>query len=74
MSGQIPSLNQVLSVDDTMKGSLEATLDSGNAASQTKRLAQGRNGLVGGCLYVCIRKSDLAERRFDRCLTMLQCT
>jgi uncharacterized protein YwqG len=27
-----------------------------------------------GCLYVCIRKSDLAERRFDRCWTMLQCT
>jgi uncharacterized protein YwqG len=27
-----------------------------------------------GCLYVCIRKSDLAERRFDRCWTMPQCT
>ena len=27
-----------------------------------------------GCLYVCMRKSDLAERRFDRCWTMLQCT
>jgi len=27
-----------------------------------------------GCLYVCIRKSDLAERRFDRCWTTLQCT
>jgi uncharacterized protein YwqG len=24
--------------------------------------------------YVCIRKSDLAERRFDRCWTMSQCT
>jgi len=23
---------------------------------------------------VCIRKSDLAERRFDRCWTMSQCT
>jgi uncharacterized protein YwqG len=27
-----------------------------------------------GCLYVCIRKSDLAERRFDRRWTMPQCT
>jgi hypothetical protein len=27
-----------------------------------------------GCLYVCIRKSDLAECRFDRCWTMPQCT
>jgi len=27
-----------------------------------------------GCLYVCIRKSDLAQRRFDRCWTLLQCT
>jgi len=27
-----------------------------------------------GCLYVCIRKSDLAERRFDRCWTISQCT
>ena len=26
------------------------------------------------CLYAFIRKSDLAERRFDRCWTMLQCT
>jgi hypothetical protein len=25
-----------------------------------------------GCLYVCIRKSDLAELRFDRCWTLLQ--
>ena len=24
--------------------------------------------------YVCIRKSDLAERGFDRCWTMSQCT
>ena len=27
-----------------------------------------------GCLYICIRKSDLAECRFDRCWTMPQCT
>jgi uncharacterized protein YwqG len=27
-----------------------------------------------GRIYVCIRKSDLAERRFDRCWTMWQCT
>jgi uncharacterized protein YwqG len=27
-----------------------------------------------GRLYVCIRKSDLAERRFDRCWTLLQCS
>jgi hypothetical protein len=27
-----------------------------------------------GRLYVCIRKPDLAERRFDRCWTLLQCT
>jgi uncharacterized protein YwqG len=27
-----------------------------------------------GRLYVCIRKRDLAERRFDRCWTLLQCT
>jgi hypothetical protein len=27
-----------------------------------------------GCLYVSIRRSDLAERRFDRCWMMLQCT
>jgi hypothetical protein len=26
------------------------------------------------CLYVCIRKSDLAERRFDRCWTISQST
>jgi uncharacterized protein YwqG len=26
------------------------------------------------CLYVCIRKSDLAERRFDRCWTISQGT
>jgi hypothetical protein len=24
--------------------------------------------------YVCNRKSDLAERRFDRCWTVMQCT
>jgi len=27
-----------------------------------------------GRLYVCIRKRDLAERRFDRCWTLHQCT
>ena len=27
-----------------------------------------------GHLYVCIRKDDLAERRFDRCWTLIQCT
>jgi hypothetical protein len=27
-----------------------------------------------GRLYVCIRKRDLAERRFDRCWTRLQCS
>jgi hypothetical protein len=28
----------------------------------------------GGRIYVCIRKRDLAESRFDRCWTLLQCT
>ena len=27
-----------------------------------------------GRIYVCIRKRDLAESRFDRCWTLLQCT
>jgi uncharacterized protein YwqG len=27
-----------------------------------------------GRIYVCIRKRDLAERRFDRCWTLMQCT
>src|SRR5215475_3610283 len=27
-----------------------------------------------GLVYVCIRKTDLAERRFDRCWTMWQCS
>jgi uncharacterized protein YwqG len=27
-----------------------------------------------GLVYVCIRKTDLAERRFDRCWTMWKCS
>jgi uncharacterized protein YwqG len=27
-----------------------------------------------GRIYVCIRKHDLAERRFERCWTLVQCS